>query len=44
MGFPKGIKYLQIKIRLVTKTLRKLVITEYHYTPMEGHAGVHKTD
>ena len=39
---PKVIKNQKNRIRLVTNNIRKLVITEYHYTPVAGHIGVYK--
>ena len=41
---PKVIKIINMRRRVFTKTLVKVTITVYHYTPMEGHKCVYKTN
>ena len=40
---PKSIDVRQLLRRVVPRTLRHVVITAFHATPLAGHAGIHKT-
>ena len=40
---PKTIDVRQLLRRVVPRTLRHIIITAFHATPLAGHAGIHKT-
>ena len=40
---PKTIDVRQLLRRVVPRTLRHVVITAFHATPLAGHSGIHKT-
>jgi hypothetical protein len=42
-GEPKWTQIRQLRRRVVPKSLRQLVITAYHATPLAGHSGIYRT-
>jgi hypothetical protein len=42
-GEPKWTQIRQLRRRVVPKSLRQLIITAYHATPLAGHSGIYRT-
>ena len=42
-GEPKLTQVRQLQRKIVPKTLRQIIITGHHATPLAGHAGIYKT-
>lgn len=42
-GEPRWTQIRQLRRRVVPKSLRQLVITAYHATPLAGHSGIYRT-